>query len=442
MNRKTATIILFLAAAAPLLFSGAAALAQAGPAVTLPDPTVGATPVNGTWKTDKTAVPVNGLITIPIPDLKFSDILTSDKPLPGATSSPINVPWLAEYITAVYKYGVAIAGVLAAVMMMIGGMQYLTAGGDSGRVSKGKEKIADAVLGLFLVLATYMILYVINPEMVNLRGFTMSKVEKETYTYGKAPMPADVFQKVTGKPLPSPEQAKAMLAQYATSQGLDPCMFTASAEHESAGFQAAIIGHDENWPGPGVTSRKRFIKDQLTYQGKKFKADPNSFEDITNKKILNDDDAIKDEPNLGLDWRYTHGIGLGQITPGAEPGAGMTPHNCPGTQQIGRTINGKCYTVRELLDPMTAAQTAAVKFKDFEESCAPECEGAKDKKTCVVGCSYYKYNGNGCSARASQCRKMNSYAKCAKIPSPEPKPCSYWVSKERASSPCDWKDQE
>lgn len=76
---------------------------------------------------------------------------------------------IGDYIATVYKYGTGVAAVVAAVMMMVGGFQYLTAGGDSGRVSAGKDRIKDALIGLFLALSAFVILQTVNPDLVSLK---------------------------------------------------------------------------------------------------------------------------------------------------------------------------------------------------------------------------------------------------------------------------------
>ena len=92
-----------------------------------------------------------------------------------------DIPWLANYITGVYSYAVSIAALLAGVMFVIGGFYYLTAGGDASRVQKGKERIADAIIGLFLVVGSYMLLITINPNLVTLTSLSIKKVEADPF---------------------------------------------------------------------------------------------------------------------------------------------------------------------------------------------------------------------------------------------------------------------
>ncbi|MBI4458253.1 hypothetical protein HY633_04790 [Candidatus Uhrbacteria bacterium] len=118
----------------------------------------------------------------------------------GSTTSVVD---LGTYVVTVYRYSVSVAGIIAAVIMMIGGFQYLTAGGDAGRVTQGKERIVDALVGLFLTLAAYLILNTINPDLVKLQLPRLPMIKRQEFvrclatencfpcgqTYGVLPIP-------------------------------------------------------------------------------------------------------------------------------------------------------------------------------------------------------------------------------------------------------------
>jgi len=76
---------------------------------------------------------------------------------------------LGEYFKLIYSYLVGIAGVIAAVLIVKGGFEYITAGGASDKISAAKKTIGSAVFGLLLVLASYMLLNTVNPDLVHLR---------------------------------------------------------------------------------------------------------------------------------------------------------------------------------------------------------------------------------------------------------------------------------
>jgi hypothetical protein len=73
------------------------------------------------------------------------------------------------YITNVYKFGVWTIGICAMLMIMIGGFMYLTSAGNNAAMGKAKVIITDALIGLILALASYVILYEINPELIKVK---------------------------------------------------------------------------------------------------------------------------------------------------------------------------------------------------------------------------------------------------------------------------------
>jgi len=76
------------------------------------------------------------------------------------------IGWIGDYVSALYKYGVGVAAVLAAVMIMVGGFIWLMSAGSPDKVGKAKDFIFSALSGLFLALFSFIILATINPELV------------------------------------------------------------------------------------------------------------------------------------------------------------------------------------------------------------------------------------------------------------------------------------
>lgn len=112
-------------------------------------------------------------LAIPIPTIKFTDLGG-----PSAEGGIYHLPWIAEYIAGLYRYSLNLGGVIATVMIVIGGFQYLTAGGDAGRVKAGKQRITDAVIGLLLLVGSYVILNTVNPDLVTLSSVRVLAVKK------------------------------------------------------------------------------------------------------------------------------------------------------------------------------------------------------------------------------------------------------------------------
>lgn len=88
-----------------------------------------------------------------------------------------SIPWIGEYIQAIYNYAFAVAGILAAIMLMAGGLIWLTSGGDSGKVGQAKTIITSSIIGLVILFSSYLILYQINPDLVELKPINIALPE-------------------------------------------------------------------------------------------------------------------------------------------------------------------------------------------------------------------------------------------------------------------------
>ena len=70
------------------------------------------------------------------------------------------------YLEGIFKLGIGIASVLAVLMITIGGLQYMTS--DKVQlITDAKTTIISALWGLVLVLASFLLLQTINPNLVN-----------------------------------------------------------------------------------------------------------------------------------------------------------------------------------------------------------------------------------------------------------------------------------
>ncbi len=72
----------------------------------------------------------------------------------STTSSALT---LSEIAVKVLDFLLGISGVLSIIMMVIGGMMYLTSAGDEERIKKGKDIFKFSVLGIIIVLASLVI---------------------------------------------------------------------------------------------------------------------------------------------------------------------------------------------------------------------------------------------------------------------------------------------
>lgn len=87
--------------------------------------------------------------------------------IPGSPT-PLN---FCEYLKAVYKFGIWTVGIAGMFMIMFGGYTYLLSAGNNSTMQKGKGFITDAIIGIIMALTAYLLLYIINPDLLEIKIF-------------------------------------------------------------------------------------------------------------------------------------------------------------------------------------------------------------------------------------------------------------------------------
>lgn len=85
------------------------------------------------------------------------------------------VQTLGEYIQLVYSYAAGLIGIMAVVLIMAGGMIWITAAGNEQKISKAKEIIVSAAIAVLIIVLSYLILIYINPQFKKL-DITVQKI--------------------------------------------------------------------------------------------------------------------------------------------------------------------------------------------------------------------------------------------------------------------------
>jgi len=144
-----------------------------------------------TWWTENTGIPGQTPIGSLVKDCFISAQTPTVTPEPGIGNTDTNYKLLAplpdgsggtlsefesdpqknpcplgKYLNIIIKLFFGIAGVLAVVMIVWGGVQYMTTELVSSK-EEGKKSIRNAIFGLVLALSAYLILNTINPELLN-----------------------------------------------------------------------------------------------------------------------------------------------------------------------------------------------------------------------------------------------------------------------------------
>ena len=90
-------------------------------------------------------------------------------PLPGGDPKIDIKDGFITYMKQLIPFLLSIAAVLAVVMIVVGGIQYVGSAGNPNMIGDAKDRIQNALLGLLLAAAAYLILNTINPNLVNLQ---------------------------------------------------------------------------------------------------------------------------------------------------------------------------------------------------------------------------------------------------------------------------------
>ena len=87
-------------------------------------------------------------------------------------------------ILAIYKFAIWTVGIAGLFMLVIGGFMYMASAGNTSTASNARGIISDALVGIVVVFAAYLMAYVINPDLTVMK-ISWSTVEvKEMDDFG------------------------------------------------------------------------------------------------------------------------------------------------------------------------------------------------------------------------------------------------------------------
>lgn len=113
------------------------------------------------------------LLEFHLPGLSFTDIQNTLD-----ADGYIHLPFIGELIAAIYKFGLVVGSILAAVMIIVSGIRILVSAGGEGKV-EGYKRIGEIVIGLAILWGSYSILYTINPDLVNFKALKVKYIERK-----------------------------------------------------------------------------------------------------------------------------------------------------------------------------------------------------------------------------------------------------------------------
>jgi hypothetical protein len=112
------------------------------------------------------ALTILALIILPTIGVLAANDYTVLAPLPGIGDGG-GTTTLQTYLPAIFNLLIGIAATAAVLNIVIGGFQYMTSDAINGK-SAGKDRIQNALIAFVLILGAWIILYTVNPNLLNL----------------------------------------------------------------------------------------------------------------------------------------------------------------------------------------------------------------------------------------------------------------------------------
>ncbi|MFH1192963.1 MAG: pilin [Candidatus Jorgensenbacteria bacterium] len=84
---------------------------------------------------------------------------------------------ISQAIVRIYQFAVAIAGIMAAGMIVAGSLYISASAGSPDKQSEGKDMITSAVWGIVLLFGSYLILNTVNPRLIALEQPYVARCE-------------------------------------------------------------------------------------------------------------------------------------------------------------------------------------------------------------------------------------------------------------------------
>lgn len=223
----------------------------------------------------------------------------------GVKPETINFP-LAEYVKYIFNFVIATAGLIALLVLIWSGVQYLTSAGKPDVLTSAKSRIKSALFGILLLLFSYLILITINPQLVIFQFPGLPEIPSTQLPatpisplitsdlLGRIKEMAEAIKKI-------PNEIKAMAEKIQELTNKCDCQNTQSLCMCTGGDKNAKCQSQQCYAGPGShpcpdlkeikDNQKRIIawKDEILYYRNRALAEAedlkDNIEEILDKKI-------------------------------------------------------------------------------------------------------------------------------------------------------------
>ena len=114
-------------------------------------------------------------------------------PLPNQIEQ-ISIP---DYIKYIFNFSIITVGLIAFGVLVFAGFRYLSSAGSSEAISAAKKQIKSSIFGIFLLLASYLILTTINPQLIVIQiGQPPEATSSPVASTPIIPLPRDLLSRI------------------------------------------------------------------------------------------------------------------------------------------------------------------------------------------------------------------------------------------------------
>src|SRR3989344_5254904 len=106
---------------------------------------------------------------------------------------------MAKFISYWFGFGIMLAGAIALISLVIASVQLIASAGNTGMQSDAKDRIKGALLGMVLLLSSFIIMRTINPSLVAPALTPLGEVAGVFFTKGAEVKPAPISESDTAK---------------------------------------------------------------------------------------------------------------------------------------------------------------------------------------------------------------------------------------------------
>lgn len=263
-------------------------------------------------------------------------------------------------VNNIYRFSIIAASIGAVLMFVIAGYLYMFSGGSDKQVGTAKSLMSSSITGMVILLAGLLILRQINPDLLYIKSISPEQITSRDWEFGGGGGGGGGGLGGGGGPISTGNWKDAINAA-SQKYSLDPCVLDTILKKESSGGNPSAIGHD-------------------------------------NHSSKDDPFQAGSPPKHGLNWNYSHGIGITQWTifPYTHRYGKWPDPNVPQ-----RLVFGKWYGVNDFLNPNLSIDLTG---RDMADKLRRNGNNVRT--------AFRDYNGSGSRAEAYANDAMRLYNIC------------------------------